>query len=65
MFDGVTLSTGNYDSLLTGWASLGGSLQSGVTFDGGNSVYTISTAGSSRTYLTGTKLWTITDGGGV
>jgi surface protein len=65
MFNGITLSTVNYDSLLNGWASLGGSLQSGVSFDGGSSIYTISTAGASRTYLTGTKLWTITDGGGI
>jgi len=65
MFFGVTLSTPNYDSLLNGWASLGGSLQSGVPFNGGSSVYTISTAGASRTYLTGTKLWAISDGGGI
>jgi hypothetical protein len=65
MFNGVTLSTPNYNSLLNGWASLGGSLQSSVTFNGGNSVYTIATAGASRTYLTGTKLWSISDGGGI
>jgi hypothetical protein len=65
MFLGVTLSTPNYDSLLNGWASLGGSLQSGVLFNGGNSIYTIAISGVSRTYLTGTKLWTISDGGGI
>ena len=65
MFGSATLSTPNYDSLLNGWASLGGSLQSGVSFNGGNSVYTIATSGVSRAYLTGTKLWTISDGGGI
>jgi surface protein len=62
MFNGVTLSTPNYDSLLIGWASYGPALQSGVPFDGGGSQYT-SAAVASRGYLTGTKLWTITDGG--
>jgi hypothetical protein len=65
MFNSVTLSTPNYNSILNGWASLGGLLQSGVIFNGGNSVYTISTSGASRAYLTGTKLWSISDGGGV
>jgi surface protein len=65
MFVGVTLSTPNYNSLLIGWASYGVSLISFVPFHGGNSVYTIATAGPSRTYLTGTKGWTITDGGGI
>ena len=62
MFAGVTLSTPNYDSLLIGWASYGVALQSGVPFDGGGSQYT-SAAVASRGYLTGTKLWIITDGG--
>jgi len=62
MFAGVTLSTPNYDSLLIGWASYGVTLQSGVPFDGGGSQYT-SAAIAARGYLTGTKLWTITDGG--
>ena len=65
MFVGVTLSTPNYNSLLNGWASYGGALQSTVPFHAGSSVYTIATAGVSRGYLTGTKLWTITDGGGI
>jgi len=65
MFLGVTLSTPNYNSLLNGWASYGGALQSGVPFNAGNSVYTIATAGASRGFLTTTKLWTITDGGGI
>jgi len=65
MFLGVTLSTPNYNSLLIGWASYGGALQSNVPFHGGGSIYTIAIAGASRNYLTGTKLWTITDGGGI
>jgi hypothetical protein len=65
MFFGVTLSTPNYNSLLNGWASYGGALQFSVLFDGGNSVYTIATAGASRGFLTTTKFWTITDGGGI
>ena len=65
MFNGVTLSTPNYDSLLVGWASYGVALQSGVPFDGGGSVYTIAVSGIFRSYLIGTKLWTITDGGGI
>jgi surface protein len=65
MFNGVTLSTPNYDSLLQGWASYGPALQSSVTFNAGGSVYTIFLAGASRGFLTTTKLWTITDGGGI
>ena len=38
MFNGVTLSVSNYDSLLIGWNNLS-SLQNGVTFNGGNSKY--------------------------
>src|SRR5690606_32306956 len=37
MFTGVTLSTANYDALLNGWSSQ--ALQTGVTFDAGNSQY--------------------------
>jgi surface protein len=65
MLNGTSLSTPNYDLLLNGWASLGGSLQPSVNFNAGTSVYTIATAGVSRNYLTGTKLWNITDGGGI
>jgi hypothetical protein len=58
MFNGVTLSTSNYDLLLNGWAMQ--PVQSNVIFSGGNSQYT---AVLSRGYLISTKLWTITDGG--
>ncbi len=60
MFDGVTLSTDNYNALLVGWS--GQSVQTGITFSGGNSHY--DGAGvAARAVLTGTYSWTITDGG--
>ena len=37
MFNNVTLSTPNYDSMLNGWNAQ--ALQSGLTFEGGNSTY--------------------------
>jgi hypothetical protein len=58
MFNGVTLSTSNYDSLLIGWSTQ--PVQSNVIFSGGNSQYTVVL---SRASLISTKLWTITDGG--
>jgi hypothetical protein len=58
------LNSTNYDSLLNGWASYGSSLQSGVNCDFGSSKYGPSAA-ASRTYLTGTKGWSINDGGPV
>ena len=62
---GVTLSTVNYDSLLSGWNAL--ALQSGNVFSGGNSIYTNCTgaAFTARANLISSDLWTITDGGGV
>jgi surface protein len=59
MFTGVTLSTANYDSLLVGWNAQ--VLQSGVTFDGGNSQYCLGV--SARNSMTSSDGWTITDGG--
>ncbi len=59
MFEGVTLSTANYDALLDGWNTL--TLQNGVTFSGGNSKYCIGWA--ARNNMTSTFGWTITDGG--
>ncbi|MCX5748917.1 MAG: BspA family leucine-rich repeat surface protein [Candidatus Saganbacteria bacterium] len=61
MFNEVTLSTANYNNLLTGWAGL--TLHNGVTFDGGNSKYNGGTPEAAHTVLTGTYGWTITDGG--
>jgi surface protein len=60
MFTNVTLSTQNYDALLIAWSSQ--SLQNNVTFNGGNSIYSNSSA-SARQTLTDTFNWTITDGG--
>jgi hypothetical protein len=64
---GTTLTTGNYNSLLQGWASLGVSLQSGVTFDAQTTNYSIapSAGATARNYLVTTKGWVITDAGGV
>ena len=63
MFANVTLSTSNYDALLTGWSAQ--SLQSNVSFDGGNSQYSFASQGARDT-LTGSPFnWTITDGGVV
>jgi surface protein len=62
MLQDVTLSTANYDALLTGWAAQ--TVQSGVKFHGGNSQY--SAAGqTAHDTLTNSEdnNWTITDGG--
>lgn len=59
MFDGVTLSNSAYDGLLNGWSAL--SLQSGVTFNVGNSHYC--NAEIARNNIVNTYGWTITDGG--
>ena len=64
MFSNVTLSTTNYNALLIGWAVQ--PVQQDVIFDGGNSQYTIATAGAARTTLTSApNIWVITDGGGI
>jgi hypothetical protein len=62
MFYNATLSTENYDNLLNGWAEL--SLQSGVSFNAGNSMYSSQSA-ASRQKIINTFDWTITDGGEV
>lgn len=64
MFNGVTLSTANYDALLEEWNNL--TLQSEVSFSGGNSKYTSSsTAETARTNIISNDSWTITDGGSI
>ncbi|MHA1727739.1 MAG: BspA family leucine-rich repeat surface protein, partial [Promethearchaeota archaeon] len=60
MFYGVILATEHYDSLLQGWAGL--SLQSGVSFSAGNSLYS-SAAATARQYIIDTYGWTIDDNG--
>ncbi|GAH63683.1 unnamed protein product [marine sediment metagenome] len=62
MFSGVTLSTANYDSLLTGWASLP-TLQSGVFFDAGNSQYSLAAESARQSLLDTPNSWMISDGG--
>jgi hypothetical protein len=61
MFTLSTLNWTNYDALLVGWACHQ-TPQSGVTFDGGNSVYSQG-ALAARNTLTSVYGWTITDGG--
>jgi hypothetical protein len=59
MFYGATLSTANYDALLIGWDAQ--SLQSGVTFHGGNSTYCAGEA--ARANMISSDSWTINDAG--
>jgi hypothetical protein len=61
MFEGVKLSTENYDALLIGWGAQ--ALQSGVVFSGGNSNFCKGAA--ARELMISTLGWTITDGGMV
>jgi len=59
MFDGVILSTTNYDSLLIGWNNQ--VLKPGVTFNAGNSEYCNGEA--ARNNMIANDSWNITDGG--
>ncbi|MEP0266150.1 BspA family leucine-rich repeat surface protein [Dokdonia sp.] len=59
MFFGVTLSSDNYDSLLTGWSMQ--TLQNDVEFDAGNSGYC--TAEAARQSIIDTYNWDIIDVG--
>ncbi|MDD3080029.1 MAG: BspA family leucine-rich repeat surface protein [Paludibacter sp.] len=61
MFLGDTLTTANYNGILTSWA--GKSVQSNVTFNAGNSRYSAEGPASARQVLINTYNWTITDGG--
>jgi surface protein len=64
MFKNVTLSTINYDSILTAWAAQ--PVQSNVVFHGGNSQYSTGAATTARGELSGPpNSWIITDGGQV
>ncbi len=63
MFEGVSLSTVNYDALLNGWSTLDpgeAQIPLNVEFSGGNSNFCLGEQG--RDTLTGLG-WTITDGG--
>jgi surface protein len=61
MFKGVTLSTTNYDSILTKWSELP-NLHHDIVFDGGDSKYSASSQ-AARDKLTDDYNWTVTDGG--
>ena len=61
MFAAVTLSSSNYESLLTGWDSQ--VLQPGVIFNGGNSTYCTAAAIAARANMIASDSWIITDGG--
>jgi len=60
MFNAVTLSLENYDSLLIGWDNLS-SLWDTVTFDAGDSQYCL--GNDSKQNIIGNYSWDITDGG--
>ena len=61
MFLGSSFDITNYDLLLISLASQ--SLQSNVPFNAGTAQYSVGTPTTARNILTGTYLWTITDGG--
>ena len=60
MFEGVTLSIQNYNSLLIEWSKL--NLKRNVTFDAGSSKYR-AVAVNSKNNIINTYTWTINDGG--
>ena len=62
MFKNITLSTANYDALLTGWEAQ--VEKPNVTFHGGNSKYSAGAPATARTALQANG-WVITDGGQV
>ncbi len=59
MFEGVTLSTVNYDALLIGWDAQ--NLNPNVSFHGGNSKYCA--GASARANMMSSDTWSIIDGG--
>lgn len=67
-FTNAAISRTNYDLMLdntTGWASQA-TIQSAVTLGMGSTQFTLGgNAEAGHNYLTGTKGWNITDGGGV
>jgi hypothetical protein len=63
MFEYVTLSTENYNSLLLGWSQQ--QLQPNVNFHGGNSHYNYGAPADARQSIIDNFNWTITDGGMV
>ena len=65
LLENVTLSTINYDALLIGWNNQ--SVKPNLTFDGGNSKYTLGGAAEAArdALIASPNNWTITDGGGI
>jgi hypothetical protein len=61
MFEGISLSTTNYDALLIGWESQ--DVRDFVNFSGGNSKFSSGAAAAARSRLIDEHNWTITDGG--
>ena len=56
-------TTTNYDALLVGWSTQ--DVELNKAFHGGTSKYSAGVGAPARLVLTGTKLWTITDGGQI
>ena len=63
MFDGVTLSTANYNAILIGFE--GQAVQNNVPFHGGNSKYSAGAAATARQALIDDHSWIISDSGQV
>ncbi len=61
MFFGVTLPPNDYDAVLIGFSNQ--NVQSGVSFDGGNSIVCSSAAQAARDKLINVDAWNIMDGG--
>ncbi len=62
MFEGTTLATSLYDSLLVRWGTL--PVAESITFHGGSSMYSHGTPANARQVLVN-KSWSITDGGKI
>ena len=57
----ATGTTTNYDNTLISWAAT--TTKNTITFNGGNSKYSVANGQAPRDHLTVTHSWTITDGG--
>jgi len=63
MFNGVTLSTTNYNNLLTNWSNQ--NVRDDMLFSGGSWQYSGTAAENARSKLINNFNWTISDGGEV
>ena len=59
----ATFSTTNLDAIYSGWSGVTGGVQSSKSISFGTAKYTTAGGSAGRGILTGTYLWTITDGG--